>query len=145
VNRQPLIPQTEPPVVGWLRRRRWILAGGSLAVCVTSVIQVRMPVIVPLAPTAAAVFAAARYRRAFLTLARHRAGQGEAARFEPDARLRIGDTERDVVADALHEHYSAGRLDSGEHEARVDAALAAKTGADLAELLADLPPLRSRR
>lgn len=58
-----------------------------------------------------------------------------------DATTRIGDAERRDVADALSEHYSAGRLDEGELKERLDRAMQAKTGADLASLMTDLPPL----
>ncbi|RSN51615.1 DUF1707 SHOCT-like domain-containing protein [Actinomadura sp. WAC 06369] len=54
--------------------------------------------------------------------------------------LRIGDTERDAVVVALHDHFAAGRLDRGELDERMDAALAAKTRGDLRALVRDLPP-----
>ncbi|MEV4256407.1 DUF1707 domain-containing protein [Spirillospora sp. NPDC049652] len=59
----------------------------------------------------------------------------------PDSRngLRIGDAERDAVALALHEHYAAGRLEHGELDERLDAALAAKTLGDLRAVVRDLP------
>ncbi len=53
--------------------------------------------------------------------------------------VRIGDAERDHAAAALGEHFSAGRLDQEEFDARVNAALAASTEADLAALFTDLP------
>jgi Domain of unknown function (DUF1707) len=62
-------------------------------------------------------------------------------RFSPDPRLRIGDAERNAAADALSQHYSAGRLDDTELKERLDLAMNAKTGADLAGLTSDLPPL----
>lgn len=58
-----------------------------------------------------------------------------------DPQLRIGDAERNDVAEALSQHYSAGRLDETELKERLDRATSARTGADLAGLLADLPPL----
>ena len=58
-----------------------------------------------------------------------------------DPTLRIGDAERNKVADALSQHFSAGRLDDTELKDRLDRAMTAKTGADLSGLLSDLPPL----
>jgi hypothetical protein len=58
-----------------------------------------------------------------------------------DPALRIGDAERNQVADALSQHYSAGRIDDTELKDRLDRAMQAKTGADLAGLTTDLPPL----
>jgi hypothetical protein len=43
------------------------------------------------------------------------------------------------VADLLREHHAAGRLDTEEFQERVDRCYAAKTYADLDELVADLP------
>jgi hypothetical protein len=56
-----------------------------------------------------------------------------------DGRLRVGDAERDRAAAALGEHFGAGRLDRDEFDARLAAALTARTEADLAVLFADLP------
>ncbi len=53
--------------------------------------------------------------------------------------LRIGDLERDRAADELSGHFAAGRLDHSEFDSRLAAAYAAKTGADLEPLFADLP------
>lgn len=53
--------------------------------------------------------------------------------------LRIGDTERDAVATALHDHFAQGRLTREELEERLDTTLAAKTRADLREVAKDLP------
>jgi uncharacterized protein DUF1707 len=53
--------------------------------------------------------------------------------------LRIGDAERDAVAEALHEHFAQGRLTREEHEERLEVTLRAKTGADLREVTKDLP------
>lgn len=55
--------------------------------------------------------------------------------------MRASDAERERVADALREHYAAGRLDSDELSERLDGAYAARTVADLARLSADLPAL----
>ena len=53
--------------------------------------------------------------------------------------LRIGDAERDAAASRLGQHFAAGRLDETEYQDRLAAALAARTGTDLASLFADLP------
>jgi Domain of unknown function (DUF1707) len=53
--------------------------------------------------------------------------------------LRIGDHERDAAAESLSGHFAAGRLDQTEFEERLAAAYAAKTGAELVPLFADLP------
>jgi len=59
----------------------------------------------------------------------------------PDPSMRVGDTERNQVAEALSQHYSDGRLDSTEFKERLDKAMTAKTRGDLSGLLTDLPPL----
>lgn len=56
--------------------------------------------------------------------------------------LRIGDAERERAAAALSEHFSAGRLDREEFDARLSTAYAARTGGDLVPLFADLPEPR---
>ncbi|MDR2619596.1 MAG: DUF1707 domain-containing protein [Propionibacteriaceae bacterium] len=53
--------------------------------------------------------------------------------------LRIGDAERDRTIELLREHLVAGRLDADEFTTRMEAALKARTGAELAALLTDLP------
>jgi|HubBroStandDraft_6_1064221.scaffolds.fasta_scaffold30590_2 hypothetical protein len=53
--------------------------------------------------------------------------------------LRVGDSERQAVADELREHYAQGRLNLEEFERRLDAAFAAKTRGDLDKLISDLP------
>ena len=52
---------------------------------------------------------------------------------------RIGDAERDAALEALTEHFVAGRLDQAEFDQRMDAAMRARTAADLVPLFADLP------
>lgn len=54
--------------------------------------------------------------------------------------LRVGHAEREAVAADLREHYASGRLTLEELNERLDAALAAKTHADLDALMTDLPP-----
>jgi hypothetical protein len=56
-----------------------------------------------------------------------------------DPGVRIGDAERDRVIDQLADHHAAGRLTLGEFEDRMAAAQTARTGADLAVLVEDLP------
>jgi Flp pilus assembly protein TadB len=55
--------------------------------------------------------------------------------------MRIGDAERTRVAEALGKHFADGRLDKPEFDERMEKAMSAKTEADLAGLLADLPRL----
>ena len=56
-----------------------------------------------------------------------------------DRQLRVGNAERDAVADILRSEHLAGRLDNDEFDERVAACLAAKTYAELDELIGDLP------
>jgi Domain of unknown function (DUF1707) len=60
---------------------------------------------------------------------------------------RASDAERDNVANTLRTHAAAGRLDPDELEDRLERAFAARTRADLAPLVADLPtpPPKPRR
>lgn len=58
-----------------------------------------------------------------------------------DPGLRIGDAERNAVAETLSQHFSEGRLDATELKERLDRAMGAKTRGDLAGLTSDLPPL----
>ena len=53
--------------------------------------------------------------------------------------LRISDVDRDRAAAALNTAVSEGRLTWPEHEERIARVYAARTGAELAPLLADLP------
>jgi hypothetical protein len=56
-----------------------------------------------------------------------------------DQNMRVSDAERQSVTDRLAEHFADGRLDQAEFDERVGRAMAAKTRADLAGLLDDLP------
>ena len=56
---------------------------------------------------------------------------------------RASDAERDRAADALRQHHADGRLSTDELEERTGRAYAATTLADLDQLFADLPQLRS--
>lgn len=58
-----------------------------------------------------------------------------------DAPMRASDAEREQTADALRDHYAAGRLSSEEFDERLDAAYKASTVQELAALRADLPDL----
>ncbi len=55
------------------------------------------------------------------------------------ARLRVGDPERERAASALGEHFAHGRLDDLEYAERLDAIWSARTRADLDVLFTDLP------
>jgi hypothetical protein len=56
-----------------------------------------------------------------------------------DRNLRAADSDREAVADILREQHVAGRLDGAEFEERLDCCMAAKTYADLDQLVSDLP------
>lgn len=56
----------------------------------------------------------------------------------PDG-MRVSDADREAAAAELADHYATGRLDAEEHEARLTAVWAARTGSDLARLFTDLP------
>src|SRR4051812_8744146 len=57
---------------------------------------------------------------------------------EPTA-VRASDAERERTAQALRRHHLDGRLDTDELQDRIGRAYAARTTAELAALLADLP------
>ena len=56
-----------------------------------------------------------------------------------DRRLRVGDSEREAVGEILRQQHLDGRLDSDEFQERLERCLAAKTYAELDELVADFP------
>ncbi|HEY4465925.1 MAG TPA: DUF1707 domain-containing protein [Streptosporangiaceae bacterium] len=56
-----------------------------------------------------------------------------------DESLRVSDAEREQAVAALREHLLAGRLTLEEFSARVEAALSARVGAELARAQDDLP------
>lgn len=58
---------------------------------------------------------------------------------EQRPQVRVGDRERDLVISVLHDALAEGRLTAAEGEDRVEAALRARTFADLDPLVADLP------
>jgi Domain of unknown function (DUF1707) len=60
-----------------------------------------------------------------------------------DRHLRVGDGEREAVAEILRQQHVEGRLDSDEFQERLDRCLAAKTYADLDELIADFPSVEA--
>ncbi|MFJ6695779.1 DUF1707 domain-containing protein [Streptomyces sp. NPDC091272] len=53
--------------------------------------------------------------------------------------LRASDADRDRIADILREAMAEGRLDAEEHGERIEAVYRAKTQAELAPLVSDLP------
>ena len=57
-----------------------------------------------------------------------------------DRSLRVGDREREAVGETLRKGHLEGRLDSEEFQARLERCMAAKTYAQLDELIADFPP-----
>jgi hypothetical protein len=67
----------------------------------------------------------------------HRYNLGDGPR---DRLLRVGDKERDAVSEILRQRHLEGRLDTDEFQARLERCLAAKTYAELDELIADFPP-----
>lgn len=62
-------------------------------------------------------------------------------RLWPRPDLRVGDADRQAIVSELQRHYVEGRLNSEELGERVSQALAARTFADLAAVVPDLPPL----
>ncbi len=66
-------------------------------------------------------------------------GAGEGRNRWPESGMRVSDADRALITDRLSRHFSDGRLDQAEFEARLDRAMRAKTRADLIGLLSDLP------
>jgi hypothetical protein len=133
----------------------WIV-GGSLAPCAVVALflyEVTVPLLWPLAATLFAgwlVWCNAmnardedRRRAELERAAREREAQPRQALVAYHVQQggppwqRIGTDERHAVADALGEHWAAGRLNDDEYASRRDAALVAVTREDLAELLRD--------
>src|SRR5262249_60782807 len=56
-----------------------------------------------------------------------------------DRGLRVGDKEREAVSEILRERHLEGRLDNDEFQSRLERCLAAKTYAELDQLIADFP------
>jgi Domain of unknown function (DUF1707) len=56
-----------------------------------------------------------------------------------DRSLRVGDKERDAVSEILRQRHVEGRLDSDEFQTRLERCFAAKTYAELDELVSDFP------
>jgi hypothetical protein len=54
-------------------------------------------------------------------------------------RIRASDADRDCVVELLNVAYGEGRLSKDEYDGRLEAALSARTYADLDEIVADLP------
>jgi hypothetical protein len=58
--------------------------------------------------------------------------------------MRVGDRDRDAVANRIQDAFAEGRLDDEEFDQRMRAALTARTSADLEALTADLPAAAQR-
>jgi hypothetical protein len=56
-----------------------------------------------------------------------------------DRTLRVGDREREAVAETLRKGHLEGRLDTDEFQVRLERCMAAKTYAELDDLIADFP------
>src|SRR5512142_1397392 len=67
------------------------------------------------------------------------AGHGYPVAGDEHGKLRAADVDRDRIAGILGTAYSEGRLSRQEYDARLDSALSARTYADLARVVADLP------
>jgi hypothetical protein len=62
-----------------------------------------------------------------------------------DRSLRVGDNERDAVAEILRQRHVEGRLDADEFQERLERSMRAKTYAELDALVADFPRDEARR
>jgi len=58
-------------------------------------------------------------------------------------KMRACDADRDRVVEHLNVAYSEGRLSKDEYDGRLETALAARTYADLDQIVADLPAVRA--
>ena len=67
------------------------------------------------------------------------AGYGNLAASGARGRMRASDADRDRVAQLLNGAYVEGRLSKDEHDGRLEAALGARTYADLDNITMDLP------
>jgi hypothetical protein len=68
-------------------------------------------------------------------------GPAAARRSYPAGELRVSDADRDAALAELSQHFQAGRLTAEELDDRTGRILAARTGADLDDVLRDLPLL----
>jgi len=59
------------------------------------------------------------------------------------AKMRACDADRDRVVEHLNVAYSEGRLSKDEYDGRLETALAARTYADLDQIVSDLPAVRA--
>src|SRR5580700_9535103 len=64
---------------------------------------------------------------------------GSAPEPAPSRAIRASDQDREAVVQRLQDAFAEGRLDDAEFDQRTRAALTAKTSANLAPLLDDLP------
>jgi hypothetical protein len=69
--------------------------------------------------------------------------RGSGAEAGASPAVRASDGERDAVLQRVQQAFAEGRLDDGEFDERMRAALTARTHADLDALLADLPAERT--
>jgi hypothetical protein len=69
----------------------------------------------------------------------HRAVRPQATAPAPSGPVRVGDADRERVVELLRGHAIAGRLDADELEDRLGHAYAARYGAELQAVLAELP------
>jgi hypothetical protein len=67
------------------------------------------------------------------------AGHGYQVTHREQGRIRAADADRDRVAGVLSTAYIEGRLSKDEYDARLDAALSARTYGDLDQVVHDLP------
>jgi hypothetical protein len=74
-----------------------------------------------------------------------RAVRPRAAAPAPSGEVRVGDADRERVVELLRGHAIAGRLDADELEERLERAYAARYGAELQAVLAELPTEPERR